>query len=124
MRKDKLLNLRVPVETHLRWKLSADSEGRSLSAWIRDACDERAAGVSVVRDAVYAPFVPSSGPSRVMDEDGVVHVVPSVVTPAVVPTVLGPARPVVQNVRRSPADCPRAHFHRKGTWCKECDFSG
>lgn len=110
----KLINLRVTEETHLRWKAAAVLEGVSLSAWVRGVCDS-AAGALTERGA-------SAVVAQTEAAVSVLGLSSRSVSAPVVSTVLGPVAPAP--VRFSPESCRRARFHRKGTWCKDCDFAG
>ncbi len=104
------LNLRLPDGLHARLKVEASGSLRSLNSEI----------VRRLEDSLGA--LTERGVVGVEGDTWAVVAPRSVSAPPVVSTVLGPVLP--SRVRRVAADCPRGFFHRKGSFCKFCDFDG
>jgi len=103
--KDKGLYIRVSEVELAEWKAKAQERNQSVSAFIR----------AQVNGSSQKP-VSDPGPAerKQKPEPG-----PSEVAPGVAGFVLKPKASTIKA-----ANCPREIFHRKGVWCKECEWGG
>lgn len=105
------------------WKLRARTEGYSLAAWIREACNAKLEPPEAVGRSLTAgqreagPLFPEAHSeaaqpplveSTVYDQDVSALEVLKEAADAEFPT--------------KPSECARAWSHRKGTYCRNCGF--